>query len=305
MKKHFNIWIVLLIGITMAACSGNKSKEAQDDQSSPVVSVKIVYPTDGNISNYITVNGKTIYLKKNAIIAPFSGYITRVFIHLGDRVRNVQPLFILETKENQALASSPGLTSNAGRIKIASPVAGFISDLAVSAPGTYVTEGTVLGNVVQNRQTTIQMNVPFEYHNLIRLNELCSIQLPDGTNAQGLISNILPTIDPVSQTQTVFVKPLTNEPLPENLNVIIRFIDLQHHHTLLLPKSAIQTNETQDHFWVMKVVHDTLAIKVPVIKGIENDSTIEILNPVISPSDPIITDGGYGLTDSTTVKIVR
>lgn len=292
-----------MVLITMTSCSGNKSTVNQD--LPPKVEVQICYPTKGNISSYVSINGKTVFLKKNVITAPFSGYISSVLIHQGDKVSKNQPLFTLETKEERALASSPRLSLDAGKIKIGSPLQGFISDLLVSASGTYVVEGTPLATVSEEQQATILLNVPYEYHTLIQQGTQCTITLPDQTSLKGIVTKILPTVDPVSQTQTAYVKPLTNRILPENLNVTIRLLDATHHQTWILPKNAILTNETQDLFWVMKVIHDTLAVKVPIQKGIENDSIIEILNPSIQSNDPIITVGNYGLADSTEVKIVR
>ncbi len=304
MKNHFAALFMMLACVSIGACSGSKQSDTQNDVP-PKVSVQIVYPAQGNIASYVTVNGKTIYLKKNVITAPFSGYVTAVAIHLGDRVQRNEPLFTLETKEAQALASSPGMTGNGGKVKVLSPLTGFISDLPIAAAGAYVIEGTTLGSVAENKQATIQVNVPFEYHALLKQNETCLVKLPDATSIKGAIIRILPTVDPLSQTQTVFIQPLTNRSLPENLNVTVQFINTQHIHTLLLPKTAILTNETQDHFWVMKVVHDTLAIEVPIVKGIENDSVIEILNSTLLPSDPVINIGAYGLADSTAVKIIH
>ena len=52
----------------------------------------------------------------------------------------------------------------------------------------------------------------------------------------------------------------------------------------------------------MKVVNN-MAIKVPVQKGIENDETVEVLNSGLTTSDLVISEGAYGLNDSSAVKI--
>lgn len=304
MKNYFVLLLSMLASVGVGACSGSKQSDTQTEVP-PKVSVHITNPTQGSIVSYITVNGKTVYLQKNTITAPFSGYVTAVKVRFGDRVQKNQSLFTLETKEEQALATIPGLAGNGGKVNVVSPLTGFVSDLPVSAPGAYVTEGTPLASVAENNQATIQVNVPFEFHALLKQNALCMVKLPDHTTIKGSIMRILPTVDPVSQTQTVFIHPLTDHSLPENLNVTVQFVNVQHNNALLLPKTAVLTNETQDRFWVMKVVHDTLAIEVPVVKGIENDSIIEILHSTLSPSDPVITVGAYGLADSTAVKIIR
>jgi hypothetical protein len=65
------------------------------------------------------------------------------------------------------------------------------------------------------------------------------------------------------------------------------------------------TNETQTEFWVMKVINNKLALKVPITKGIENDNTVEAISSGLTISDVVISEGGYGLNDSTVVKVVK
>ncbi|HAL81083.1 MAG TPA: RND transporter, partial [Mucilaginibacter sp.] len=72
-----------------------------------------------------------------------------------------------------------------------------------------------------------------------------------------------------------------------------------------LPKSAILANETQTAFWVMKLLNDTTAIKVPVKEGIQSGDRVEILSPKFSSQDKIVVTGNYGLTDTAKVKIVK
>jgi hypothetical protein len=57
------------------------------------------------------------------------------------------------------------------------------------------------------------------------------------------------------------------------------------------------------NFWVMKLVSDSMAIKVPVTIGQKNDSLVEILQPAFSTTDRILTQGNYGLSDTALVTI--
>lgn len=72
---------------------------------------------------------------------------------------------------------------------------------------------------------------------------------------------------------------------------------------LLIDKEALVSNENQSEFWLMKILDDTLAIKVPVKKGIENDSLVEISSSYLEINDLIINRGAYGLEDSTVISI--
>ncbi len=53
----------------------------------------------------------------------------------------------------------------------------------------------------------------------------------------------------------------------------------------------------------MKLLNDSIAIKVPVDKGFENDEEIEITGSDLIPSDRIILTGNYGLPDTAKIYI--
>jgi hypothetical protein len=53
----------------------------------------------------------------------------------------------------------------------------------------------------------------------------------------------------------------------------------------------------------MKLINDTIAIKVPITKGFENSEEVEIISPEFLQTDRIIFTGNYGLPDTARVKI--
>jgi hypothetical protein len=55
----------------------------------------------------------------------------------------------------------------------------------------------------------------------------------------------------------------------------------------------------------MKIDEGDIAVKVPVTRGIENDSIAEIISSDLRINDLIISEGAYGLPDSTIVSIAK
>jgi hypothetical protein len=55
----------------------------------------------------------------------------------------------------------------------------------------------------------------------------------------------------------------------------------------------------------MKLINDTTAIKVPVVKGIENSDEVEIVEPAFLLTDRILSSGNYGLADTAAVTVTR
>ena len=65
------------------------------------------------------------------------------------------------------------------------------------------------------------------------------------------------------------------------------------------------SDETQTNFWIMKMINNNTAIKIPVKKGIETEDKVGILSPNLSSKDKILLTGNYGVGDTIKVKIVK
>ncbi|WP_291125393.1 efflux RND transporter periplasmic adaptor subunit [Flavobacterium sp. UBA6031] len=298
MRNFLIIFSAFVISFMITSCTKQATKEV--DQT-PVVSVKTTPVKFGEIEKTVSLNGKTVFLKKNAVVSPISGYVLKMLVKFGDKVQKNQLLFELQTKESKALENI--ITGNAGIIRIIAPASGTINALSINSTGSYVMEGAELCNIIENKDLMVQVNVPFEYNSLARPGTKCNLFLADNTSFKGIIFQVMPNIDETNQTQQIIIKPITNRALPENLNLTVQLVQAKHNYTCLIPRNTLMTNETQTEYWVMKIVNDKIAVKVPVTKGIENDSIVEILSSNLKATDLIISDGAYGMNDSTVVKI--
>jgi len=304
MKRILLLFFTVCMFQMLISC---KTKNTSMEEQVPVVSVKTTVVKQGDIESRVNLNGKTIYLKKNIIVSPIPGYIIKMNIRYGEVVQKNDVLFEVQTKESKALENNNTFKENAGIVKVLAPAGGIINELNINETGGYIVEGGPMCSIVETGDFVIQMNVPFLYNALVKRNMKCKIILPDNDNTvlDGYVYKILPIINETTQTQNVLIKTSSSRHLPENLNLIVQFINEKHSCSLLVLKEALMTNETQSEFWVMKIVDKNLAVKVPVIKGIENDSIIEISSPEIIKDDLLISEGAYGLPDSTFVKVVK
>ncbi len=288
--------LIPTIAIAFITLSCAPKESSQADQT-PVVSVKTTPVVSGAIENTISLNGKTVFLNKNTVSAPVSGYVLKMNVKFGAVVKKNDVLFEIQTKENRALGNT-----DFGNIKVIAPSNGTIISLPVNETGNYVMEGAELCSIIENKNLLVQVNVPFEYNSVEKSGTKCKLLLPDNTSFEGVVYKILPNIDEANQTQQVLIKPQTTRVLPENLNLTVQLVLSKHLSSLLIPKKALMSNETQTEFWVMKMTDNDIAKKVSVKTGIENDSIVEIISPEIKVNDLVISEGAYGLNDSTKVN---
>ncbi len=306
--KNTSLLILLATFLILLFSCKSKPTENSGEIVVPKAAVTTTSPTLGKIADQITLNGKTVYLKSNAVVAPISGYLTAVNIKLGDNIQEDAVLFEIETRENKALqqaGSESGLGLGLGKIKVKATASGMINEPVTLGVGAYVTEGSLLCNLVDVNDLLVAINVPYEFHALAKIGTNCQLFLPDHSQIDGAVFQIRPIIDEASQTQQILIKLKSKRQLPENLNLTATFQKSGSAETLLLPKKAILTNETQTEFWVMKIVQDSVAVIVPIEMGIRNDSLVEIISADFKLSDKIILEGSYGLPDSSVVKMVK
>jgi hypothetical protein len=129
--------------------------------------------------------------------------------------------------------------------------------------------------------------------------------LPDSTRLAGTVQAPLASVSP-GQSEIYLVKP--DQPpgvIPENLIVQVRLTQTKQPNAQTLPATCVLADETLHDFWVMKLVNDSTAVKVPVTLGVQNPDEIEIKSPIFGPNDRILSTGNYGLADTAKVKLVR
>lgn len=305
--RKIQIIAYLIVLLALISC-GQNSKPAEEEKSSKVTTpVTVTSITTGSISKFINLTATSSYLKKNTIKSTTNGYITKISYNLGEYVKAGSPLYSIKTKEAEALSdyskSNPEFAIN-GELTINAPASGVISEVTKQV-NDYVADGDQLCIIAEQSSLVFLLNVPFEQNKHAAIGTKCEILLPDSTRIQGTIVSKLSAIDAVSQTQSFIVKPNTRAQLPENLTALVQLNESTNTKTQVTDKNCVLTDETMEKFWVMKLINDSTAIKIPVKTGIVTDMQVEILSPLFDKSDRLINTGNYGLPDTALVNIIQ
>jgi multidrug efflux pump subunit AcrA (membrane-fusion protein) len=293
-------------GMTLICC--RQSQESDEDESPSEIRTPVTV-TSVNISpvkEYITLNATASFLQNSYVKSNINGYVKEVDVKLGDAVNKGQMLFVLKTREAEAIGNSVNDLNPdfkfSGTSRIPANSTGFIAALN-HQPGDYVQDGDQLAVISDDRSFVFLMSVPYEDRDYVSVGKDVQVALPDGTNLPGKITLVMPTMDSVSQTQTYAIRVKTAHFIPQNLVATVNILKLNNPTATMLPRSAVLSNETLSTYWVMKLINDTTAVKVPVKIGTETTNQIEILSPSFSPGDKILASGNYGLPDTAFVKV--
>jgi biotin carboxyl carrier protein len=298
--------ICIFAGIIAVAIGCNRGEVASEETEEIVTPVTLTEVTIKPVNEIVELPASSYFMKKSIIKSTTTGVIEDISINLGDYVKVGQPLFLLKTREASAIEKSVSNDTSLifkGLIKVNSSKDGVISSIS-HQNGDFIQEGDELAIISEQSSLVFILEAPFEFTGVVGNNKTCLILLPDNRRIKGEITGKLPAMDVQSQTVSFIVKPITNEGLPENLYARISLIKNNKLNSVVLPKTSVLGNETQTEFWVMKLINDSTAVKVPVIKGIENTEEVEIVEPVLSADDRILLTGGYGLPDTARVNII-
>jgi multidrug efflux pump subunit AcrA (membrane-fusion protein) len=296
-------FIGMFLSCKSKEAGGAEEEQAAEETQTPVT---VTHIERGDLTEYVELNATSVYQQSNFIKASSNGYLKSVNVKLGQQIQPGELAFTLQTKEAKALGSTindldPSFHFT-GLINIKATAGGFIQELNHQA-GDYVQDGEQLAVLSDSKTFGFVMNVPYEWKQFVGVGKPLDIILPDNTHLKGVVSSILPNVDSISQTQSVFIRINSTGMIPQNLIGKVRIPKLQRSNAISLPKSAILADETQANFWVMKMIDSVTAIKVPVIKGLETGDRVEIIRPSFSDQDKILLTGHYGLGDTAKVKI--
>ena len=301
--KQLKYITILFLTVLLVNC---KSKESTDETATKATTpVTITSVQITSIGEEITLNAVSAFHQKNIVKATASGYIEKVYVRIGDVVTAGKVLYTLKTKEAEALGKLAVKDSTfhfKGEMIIKAPSSGIITELTKSA-NDYVADGEQLCVIVQQNSFVFELSVPYEQNKFVHIGQNCTLLLPDSSLVSGTITSKLASVDAVSQTQNYVIKPNTNKFLPENLVATVQITKNGKQHAQVLDKNCVLTNETVDSFWVMKLINDSTAVKVRVVKGISTDTRVEILSPKFSKDDRLVNTGNYGLPDTAFVKV--
>jgi multidrug efflux pump subunit AcrA (membrane-fusion protein) len=309
--------ILVLVSCILFSCGQQKDKATDKaggadkpdtttvdkvDARTPVTAAAV---SQDALNEYIELNAVSAFLQKSYVKANANGYLQSADVYPGKYVEAGQPLFTLKTKEAQSIGNSIRILDSTLKFSGVSTIRanqhGYITQLNHQS-GDYVQDGEQLAVISDRNSFVFLLNLPYELRRYALDNRTVQLILPDGQTLNGAIGSFMPTVDSASQTQSVVIRVNTQEAIPENLIAKVRVLKTSRKSAQSLPRSALLTDETENEFWVMKLIGDSIAVKVPVKKGIETKDRVEILSPVFSPADRILVSGNYGLPDSAKVN---
>lgn len=296
----------MLANLMFAGCGSSNASDGGDakDSRTPVT---VAQARTGAIGTSVTLNATARFLRKNTVRSTVNGRVERADIALGDHVSAGRTIYVLRTKEAEALGALAKRDSSfriGGSITINAPASGIVVQVD-KLLNDYVNDGDQLAVIADANSSVFVMEVPYEWVKSVHVGASCTIALPDSSTVEGVIATPLSVMDAASQTQSYVVKPKGSAIFPEGLTGTVRINVGRHADAQILPASCVLGNEEMTSFWVMRLTNDSIVVKVPVKRGIVSHDSVEVTEPRFTTGDRFLLTGGYGLPDTANVIITH
>ncbi len=324
MRYYALALILAIIALTQAGCGG---KESTDSSSTALVEVKTTMVRSSEVEEVVNATGMTAPLRQTQLRSPITGVIIRFEFFNGDAVKRGQTVAIIRTKESQAaiqgaeelLQSALSLPQKqeaqqalnlaqktANDVTIEAPFDGVINN-KLKNEMEIVAEGEEITTIIDVESILFLADVPSSQLFRIKIGQPTHIRFPTipGGNFYGMIKRIEPQVNPSDQTTRVWIDLTGDIPdLSSSMFGDAAIVVGKRTNALVVPEAALLHNDDTDVTSIMVVGPDSLAHSTAVSVGVVSDSVAEISSPAISPGEVVITEGHYGLPDSTRVRIV-
>jgi len=293
MKKYF--WSTLLVLLTFGSCGGPRGGPAAGgEKKATVFAVQVLTVAQGDLDNYIRVNGEVRSGTTVDVLPDVGGRLNRLNVSLGARVSRDQILGTVDP-------SRPGLEY------VASPVRAPISGTVVALPfsvGATVSPQTPIARLSQSGDLEIVTNVAERYVAQMRagLRIQSKFEAFPGKTFEGRVVSYSPVIDTLSRTLEVKIRLDGNtESIRSGMFAEIRIVTDTRRNVIRIPNEAIVSRFGDDFVFIVR--SEGSAEKRLIKKGLEVDNFAEIVEG-LSAGDKIVIRGQTLLEEGSLVRIV-
>lgn len=304
-SRHGILYGLILLLLLVSGC-GSRNQDGSGAEPETIAPVTVTHVQYRTVADTLTVNGQVMEGQQFTIRAPVSGYVNKLWVHAGQKVRAGQTILTLQTREQAVLDSDTSQTflPKPGDIRVKAPVSGQITSLS-SGLGVYAVSGSSLAMMASGHSLYLQVYVPLRWRKNVRTGDSALVRWADGSRVWARVGARLALADRGSQSVLYMIAKVPEDHLLPGERVTVEIPVRKITHAQVLPSEAVLTDESMSSWWVMKMLNDTTAVRVDVDPAITSGAWIAIKKPEFKPGDQILTTGNYGLADTARVRIIK
>lgn len=313
-----SISFIVLVGIAaalLASCGqiGGGRTQANADGAAPAESdagngaavgeaavattyaVNVTPAVQGEINDYIEINGDVRATATVDIYADVVGELVRLHARVGDTVTAQQVIAEVDP-------SRPGQNFVASPVK--SPIAGTITQIPVRV-GSTITQATPVAQVSRTNELEIVVKIPERFISKVRtgLNAVVRLDAFPDERFNATVTEMSPVVDPLTRTLEIKLRlARADRRIRAGMFAEVRIITERRNDIVKLPSDAIISRFGETFVFVAR--EDGTAERRVVNPGLVVDSKVEITSG-LRAGELVVYQGQSLLEDGVRVRVIE
>ncbi len=283
--------------------------QGQDAEQETVFAVSTTKAMEGQIRDYIEVNGDVVTKTKVDTFPDTAGKLSNLYVEVGDRVRKDQVIAEVDP-------SKPGMQFSASPVK--APISGTVTSLPVQV-GSTVSPQMPVAQISKMDDLEVRVHVAERFISKMAVGLPAELQFEayPSRNFKGQVREISPVVDPMSRTLELKVS-ISNgaDVLKAGMFGEVKLITEEKSNVVRIPAECLVRRFGEDFVFVVKrdsaadesagsTGTDTgIAERRKVTAGIEIDQKLEITSG-LEAGEEVVYRGQTLLEEGSNVRVVE
>ena len=260
-----------------------------------IFAVDTVLAVQGELNEYIQLNGDVEASVNVDILPETGGELTRLYVGLGDFVRRNQRIAAIDP-------SGPG--RNFAAHEVTSPISGTITDVPFQV-GSTIGQGTPVARVARTDVLEIRASVAERFISKVGLGRAALLRFEawPGIQFPASVVELSPVVNPVSRT--LDIKLVLDSPdgrIRPGMYADIRLITDIRSPIVKIPADCVVERFGQSYVYVVQP--DNSVRERQVEPGIRIDNKLEIISG-LQPNEEVVFRGQTLLDDGVKIRVVN
>lgn len=280
--------------LVLAGCKPPAAKESGVQVAAQGLAVQVKTVETGTVENRLSISGYVAPSEMVMAFAKVPGKLVENLVKEGDRVEKDQ----LVARVNQDL---PGLEFKDYEVK--APISGVVAKIVQDA-GSLVGPTVPVASIINMDQVKVTVNIIESEIGAVSKGLPAEITVPAWPDKvfRGAVSNILPTVDPMSHAAKVEIMiPNPDHKLKPGMSATARLRLGTHAGVLTVPRAAIIEKMGEKYVYLFD---GNVVKRATVQTGYGDGENVELLSGV-KAGDRLITTDLNVLKDGQKVRVVE
>jgi len=274
----------------------------EEEEEGPVFAVNTIAAAQGSMRDFIGVSGDVL---ASSMVDAFAetplARVEQVFVTIGQHVTRGQAIATVDP-------SRPGMTFQLSTVT--APVSGTIVALPAQI-GMTITQAVPLARIASGNTLEIRLFVAERFISRMALGLPAEITLAawPGEVFYGTITELAPTIDPISRTMEVRVQVSARAyRLRSGMFANVRLITERKDNVVKIPSSALVTRLGSHYVYVVEPDPENpernVARRRSIVTGIVSEGMLEVQSG-LAPNEEVVARGQTMLEDGVRVNVIE